>query len=230
MVEKIDSLTKFEDDRGQLYLLDLDKIAADKITRSIKVYFGNNTFKIKATTDTFLICVQGDLVLLRDNSHNEYIKLIENKFCQLDNSSYNLTSTADSIFITFTLSCPSMFMNGVKYVNNILTHELNMQNNSIDLSATLNDFDFGVKRLFYIKNVSKGKIRGDHSHSSCSEIMMAVKGQFTLTENNQKEYILNSRENAYLIPANTLTKESCFSGNAICLVLADTTYDPTGYH
>ena len=229
MAEKIEHLYRFEDDRGELYLFDLNKINLHKISKSVKVYFGEHIFTSKILTDTFLICIQGKLTVSRLDTLKNII-LSENSSYQLENTSYDLSSSDNSLFVEIVLSHISDRKHDNHYNGQVTSSAMKLEEGIIDMSSTLKDLNFGVRRLFYIKNVAKGKIRGDHSHSSCAEIMMAIKGGFTLTENNEKTYLLDNSFKSYLIPADTLTKESDFSEDAICFVLANTTYDPSGYY
>ena len=54
--------------------------------------------------------------------------------------------------------------------------------------VSINEYDtlpFEIKRVFFIKDIKKN--RGNHAHRTCSELILAIQGSFTLTTNNGVE-------------------------------------------
>lgn len=230
MAEKVKSLPRFDDDRGVLFLFDIDSVNRNKIARLIKVYSGIQSIAVNKSSNAFLVCIYGNVCLTATNGMSEVIA--ENEYYQLSDDSFHLLSSADSIFIEVLLSTPTSQQINKTIRHSVEGYEISKKDNIIDLTDLVNRLDFETKRLFYIKNVPCGKTRGDHAHFYCSEIITALQGEFELIENDEITYSLNTEEpyKSYLIPNNVFTKESSFSKDAICLVLADTAYDPSGYH
>ena len=103
------------------------------------------------------------------------------------------------------------------------------------LSFLQNDgtLPFEINRAFWITNVAYGKERGHHSHRTCSELLVAVKGSFCVeikTADGLEKFQLNENEPLGLM---VCPHEWCrlydFSTDAVCLCLASENYDADGY-
>lgn len=100
---------------------------------------------------------------------------------------------------------------------------------------------FEPKRLFYIKNVPYGAVRGNHAHKEGHQIIISVVGEFLLQAEQYSncgspeyyETLLNASDeriqNAFYAPPKTWLVLSAFSEGSVCLVLSSHTYDPEDY-
>lgn len=91
---------------------------------------------------------------------------------------------------------------------------------------------FVLKRIFYIYGTTKHCERGAHAHRESRQAFIAIKGNFSLelTDSHQKKtYGLGEPNRALCVPAMIWARLYDFSHDAICLVLADSLYDPADY-
>ena len=103
------------------------------------------------------------------------------------------------------------------------------------LSFLQNDglLPFIINRAFWITNVPQGKERGHHSHRTCHELIVAVKGNFSVeieTPEGSKIFQLSEKKSQGLM---VYPHEWCrlydFSADAVCLCLASENYNAEGY-
>jgi|GEM_PF-1051102 len=90
----------------------------------------------------------------------------------------------------------------------------------------------GIQRVFYIKNVKDGSVRGEHAHTYCHQAMTAIAGSFKVILNDgslSKDVSLDSSNITLHIPPYVWAKEMNFAQDAICLVVASHRYDRSGY-
>lgn len=95
-----------------------------------------------------------------------------------------------------------------------------------------NTIPFEIKRNFWIYGVGQGKVRGGHSHSTCSEAIFPVNGSFDIMVTDGKGSTtvhMNEPSCGILIPAGVWCELKNFSPDAICFVAASQHYDATGY-
>ena len=95
-----------------------------------------------------------------------------------------------------------------------------------------NSLPFKFKRIFYSYNIQEGKSRGGHAHKNCKQLMIALNGSFKVfldDGRNNKTLTLNNPDIGLYIPERIWVKQSEFSKNAICLVLASDEYDENEY-
>lgn len=116
-----------------------------------------------------------------------------------------------------------------------------MKHNTIDcckfISINLQDsirvqMPFITKRIYYSYNIPFNKSRGSHAHIKSIECLIAIKGSFEIEiddGNKKKEVLLNSPTIALVVPPGIWAKESMFSEDAICLVLASEKYSDVDY-
>lgn len=91
---------------------------------------------------------------------------------------------------------------------------------------------FDIKRLFYIKNVKKGEIRGKHANKKSEFIMICLKGSVKIkVSNGYKEKIicLNESSDALYIPKRIWKDMYDFNNDCILLVLSNEYYDKDEY-
>lgn len=89
-----------------------------------------------------------------------------------------------------------------------------------------------ISRCFWIKNVPSDQIRGAHAHRTCGEIIVAACGSFEVKVTNgacTETIILDNSEKALYIPPYTWCELQNFSAGALCLCLAEGSYQVDGY-
>lgn len=91
---------------------------------------------------------------------------------------------------------------------------------------------FPIKRVFWISDVQKDSIRGEHAHKECHQFIIAVSGSVTIELDNgqdTKKYKLSSGiEGLHIVPKTWGTLFG-FSENAIVVVLASHNFDEADY-
>ena len=94
------------------------------------------------------------------------------------------------------------------------------------------NFLFNVSRIFYSYEIPIDKERGGHSHLECHQFLIAMSGSFDveLDDGKHKRVVYLNRPNFGLhIPPGVWASQKCFSGGAICMVLASHKYDEKDY-
>lgn len=90
---------------------------------------------------------------------------------------------------------------------------------------------FAINRVFWVKNVPEGCVRGNHAHQTSQEVVVALQGEVfitTETKNGQENFTLRDCNTGLYIPARcwvTLMP----STNALLLCLVSTDYDNKDY-
>lgn len=102
-----------------------------------------------------------------------------------------------------------------------------------------NDLPFVPARIFYIWDVPNGKMRGGHGHKECEQILICLRGNFSVKavwkdETRDIPFVEEYRtmldqEFALHVPARTWLELTNFTSDAICLVLASHHYDTKDY-
>ena len=95
------------------------------------------------------------------------------------------------------------------------------------------DLPFNVKRVYFISDVPKGVIRGQHGHRHLKQFLVALKGSFEIRVINldgENIYKLNTKTQGLYIPSNSWRELKNFTQDAICLVLASDQYDENDYY
>jgi dTDP-4-dehydrorhamnose 3,5-epimerase-like enzyme len=89
---------------------------------------------------------------------------------------------------------------------------------------------FLINRIFVVKSIEKS-IRGFHAHKQCSQLLVVLNGECTVTlddGNERKNIILNkSSEGLLILP--TIWAEQEYQPNTVLMVLTDHPYDETDY-
>lgn len=91
---------------------------------------------------------------------------------------------------------------------------------------------FEIKRVFYLSDVPQGKTRSGHSHKRCFQLIAAVTGSFDLVLDDghaRTRMVLNTSDQAVLIPPGIWRDLENFSPGAVCLVLASEPFDEGDY-
>lgn len=91
---------------------------------------------------------------------------------------------------------------------------------------------FEIERVFWIFDVPIGEERANHAQREQSELLIAVKGAFTVDCDEgeiQPAYTLDSPDEALLLPPMVFRRLSNFAPGSLCLALASGPYDPSEY-
>ncbi|GHU61438.1 hypothetical protein FACS1894160_4450 [Bacteroidia bacterium] len=92
--------------------------------------------------------------------------------------------------------------------------------------------DFDIKRVYWIYDVPGGEIRGEHAFIEQQEIIIALSGSFDVVLHDasvETKYTLNRSYNGLYVPNMYWRRMENFSTNAVCLVLASTSYLDNDY-
>lgn len=95
----------------------------------------------------------------------------------------------------------------------------------------LNVSDFEVKRLFLVKDVPVGTLRGDHAHYKTKQIIFCISGQIEIIlfdGQNEERKVLNKNEYVY-VDNLVWDSQKFLTKDAILFVLASTKYDINDY-
>ncbi len=87
--------------------------------------------------------------------------------------------------------------------------------------------DFSIKRIFFLRDIKDGAVRGLHAHKELKQIIVCIKGSFVLTLNNGdiKESISMVADNRCVFVDGRVWREmKGFSEDAVMLVLCDREY------
>lgn len=94
------------------------------------------------------------------------------------------------------------------------------------------DIPFDIKRIFYLTCVPINSLRGGHSHKITDQVVIALYGSVKIIINDgisARQIVLNRSDIGVFLPRMTWAVLSEFSTNAVCMVLANTSYDPSEY-
>ena len=92
------------------------------------------------------------------------------------------------------------------------------------------DIPFEIKRIFYIHDI-KGK-RGNHAPIDTDEFLIPITGSFYIKvfdKTSSKVFFLNDPTKGLYIPRLIYLEMYDFTENTVCLVLANTPYNPKQY-
>ena len=96
----------------------------------------------------------------------------------------------------------------------------------------ISNIPFEVQRLFFLKNVPPGQVRGQHAHKQCRQLVVPLSGDCLLmAERGGRTVSLHTREapSGLVFPAFTWLEISNFTSDCVLLVLADMEYDEADY-
>ncbi|HED8048619.1 TPA: WxcM-like domain-containing protein [Campylobacter coli] len=91
---------------------------------------------------------------------------------------------------------------------------------------------FEIKRIFYIFDVPKNTIRGEHANLNSKFFFIVLKGECKIKIDNgkeQKNFILNNPKQGLYIDKMLWKQMYDFSKDCILLVLSNTLYDANEY-
>lgn len=92
---------------------------------------------------------------------------------------------------------------------------------------------FVIQRVYYIDSIPSDAVRGGHSHKTVNEMVIALRGGFTIELEDQSDsktsYHLDSPHQALLVPQLYWRNLHSYVEGSICLVLASGRYDENEY-
>lgn len=107
-----------------------------------------------------------------------------------------------------------------------LPHFSDMRGSLVPMEHS-SQFPFFPNRSFLVYGVKSNKVRGEHAHKTCEQLLIAVSGQLSVViDNGQKrtEVILSNPEDALYIPPGIWGIQYKFSKDAVLLVYASDSY------
>lgn len=96
-----------------------------------------------------------------------------------------------------------------------------------------NHIPFPIARVFYLYGVPEGSVRAGHALKTCSQVIIAVGGSFTVDVadgEDKREFSLSDPSKGVIVPPKIWREIRDFTPGAICLVLASEPYDANGYY
>lgn len=94
------------------------------------------------------------------------------------------------------------------------------------------EIPFSITRAYWIYDVPAGEERGKHANKISYQYLIAVNGSVDICledKNGRRTYRLDSKDKGLLVPPLTWNELSNFSEDAVLLVLASHSYDPSTY-
>lgn len=91
---------------------------------------------------------------------------------------------------------------------------------------------FPISRVYWIYDVPQGVERGFHANKISYQYLVAVNGSVDICledKNGRRPYHLCSRSKGLLVPPETWNELTNFSPDAVLLVFASHSYDPSTY-
>jgi UDP-2-acetamido-3-amino-2,3-dideoxy-glucuronate N-acetyltransferase len=103
-------------------------------------------------------------------------------------------------------------------------------------SLTVGEFaqhvPFVPQRYFLVYDVPAAEVRGQHAHRECHQFLVCVRGSCTAVADDgatQETFVLDSPTTGLYLPPMTWGSQQEYSADAVLLVFASHTYDPTDY-
>lgn len=94
------------------------------------------------------------------------------------------------------------------------------------------DLPFSIERVFTVVNAFAGATRGKHAHKKCNQLLCCVAGEVLLICRdgiNKKEILLNSKDDAILIPKGIWAEQKYLKDNSAIMVFCDRSYEENDY-
>ncbi|MDO4232381.1 MAG: FdtA/QdtA family cupin domain-containing protein [Lautropia sp.] len=91
---------------------------------------------------------------------------------------------------------------------------------------------FEIRRVYYMRDVPAGVVRGKHAHLTLHQYVIAVAGSFDIVLDDGKKrwrQHLNRADEAFYLPPMVWHELDNFSAGSICMVLASDVYDESDY-
>jgi dTDP-4-dehydrorhamnose 3,5-epimerase-like enzyme len=103
---------------------------------------------------------------------------------------------------------------------------------SLMVSEFRKDLPFIPKRIFFVYDVPNSKIRGEHAHKTCEQVLVCIKGKVSavIDNGNKRNQIeLDSPNKGLYIPAMIWGTQYNYSDDAILLCYASKKYEDSDY-
>ena len=103
---------------------------------------------------------------------------------------------------------------------------------NLSIAEEMKDIPFNISRVYWTYDVPSGAYRGGHAHKHCREFIIAVSGSFTVTLDNGRDkqsFLLNHPYQGLLVETDTWRTLDDFSSGAVCLVLAEDSFEENDY-
>ena len=103
---------------------------------------------------------------------------------------------------------------------------------NLSIAEGMKDIPFNISRVYWTYDVPSGPCRGGHAHKHCREFIIAVSGSFTVTLDNGRDkqsFLLNHPYQGLLVETDTWRTLDDFSSGAVCLVLAEDSFEENDY-
>lgn len=94
------------------------------------------------------------------------------------------------------------------------------------------DIPFQVSRVYWTYDIPTDAERGGHAHIHCRELLVSISGAFTVTLDNgheKRQYLLTKPYEGLLVDTGIWRTLENFSSGAVCLVLAENSFDESDY-
>ena len=94
------------------------------------------------------------------------------------------------------------------------------------------EIPFEIKRVYFIKGVSVGAVRGAHTHKETTQALFCIQGSITivLDDGKKKESVILDKEHmGVLLEPGVWHEMQNFKKNTILLVLASKEHEPADY-
>ena len=91
---------------------------------------------------------------------------------------------------------------------------------------------FMPARVFFVYNVPSDRVRGEHAHRECTQLLLAIKGTVSIVLDNgdeTEEVVLNDPGLGLVIPPRIWATQYRFSGDAVLVVFASAPYRSDEY-
>lgn len=91
---------------------------------------------------------------------------------------------------------------------------------------------FSPKRVFFVHQVPSKKVRGAHAHKECIQILLCLNGSVNVAldcGSQRQELVLDTADQALLIPAGIWATQYFYSADAVLAVFASHEYDEADY-
>lgn len=89
------------------------------------------------------------------------------------------------------------------------------------------ELDFDIKRVFYLRGIEKGAVRGEHSHLDLKQVVVCLNGEFTMRlDNGQTSWSHTMKPNgeALFLDGKVWRVMDDFKENTVLMVLCDREY------
>lgn len=106
--------------------------------------------------------------------------------------------------------------------------EIIEKNGNLSVLEKNKEFNFNVKRIFFINNVPNKVERGFHCHKELNQVLICVKGSVDIILDcveEKEKFNLNEKQNEYIYLNGKVWREmKNFSTDCVLLVLCDKEY------